>query len=290
MNAVTVPWLIEPHYRPPASVPDYVADPQAVAAYARDGVALLRNAFDDWVEPLRTGLERNLHEPEAYAFPCESVRAGEPGRFFDSYCNWQRIPEYRAFVERSVAAAMAGQFMRAQHAQLFHDHAFVKEPGTQTATPWHQDLPYYCVDGHQNVSIYIALDDIAPDVSVQFVSGSHRWAELFFPRDFIAGRNFAHDDPALRDVPDAETLRREHTVLSWGLAPGDAVLFHFRTLHGSAAAEVRRRRRAFSTRWLGDDMVYCTRAGETSPPYPGIDQHDGEPLRQDWFPVMWRRS
>jgi hypothetical protein len=31
----------------------------------------------------------------------ESTRKGAPGRFFDSYCNWQRFPEYAAYLERS---------------------------------------------------------------------------------------------------------------------------------------------------------------------------------------------
>ena len=59
---------------------------------------LLRGLFTDWVDRLRAGLERNLEAPERFAFPCESNPAGLPGRFFDSYCNWQLIPEYFDYV------------------------------------------------------------------------------------------------------------------------------------------------------------------------------------------------
>ena len=43
-------------------------------------------------------------------------------------------------------------------------------------------------------------------------------------------------------------------------------------------------------RWLGDDARYAARPGVTSPPYPGIGLKDGAPLREDWFPVVWRQG
>ena len=43
-----------------------------VEEFHRDGVAVLRQAFTEWVEPLRVGLQRNLENPERFAFPCES--------------------------------------------------------------------------------------------------------------------------------------------------------------------------------------------------------------------------
>ena len=104
---------------------------------------MLPGAFAEWVEPLRAGLDRNAARPHDYAFPCESTTPGEPGRFFDSYCNWQCIPEYFTFVMTSQAAALAAALMQSQTAQFFHEHAFVKTAGPQKPTPWHPDLPYY---------------------------------------------------------------------------------------------------------------------------------------------------
>lgn len=34
-----------------------------------------------------------------------------------------------------------------QWAAFYHDHVLVKEPGAESETPWHQDQPYYPVDG-----------------------------------------------------------------------------------------------------------------------------------------------
>ena len=53
--------------------------------FQRDGVIIMREAFPEWVEPLRDGLQRNLDNPQNFAFPCESTSGDEPGRFFDSY-------------------------------------------------------------------------------------------------------------------------------------------------------------------------------------------------------------
>jgi len=290
MNLETVPWQADAALDLPARVPDYEADAADIEAFQRDGVVLLKGAFADWVETLRRGLARNLAAPEDFAFPCESTAEGEAGRFFDSYCNWQRIPEYREYVTRSCAASMAGQFMRSASAQFFHEHVFLKEPGTQHATPWHQDLPYYCVDGGQTVSIYVALDPAPREVAVRFVAGSHRWGKLFYPRAFLDGANYGAGVAEMEPAPDVNAHPQDYDIRAWALAPGDTILFDFRTLHGTTDAKVAARRCAFSTRWLGDDAHYCERPLDTSPPYPDIGLKTGQRMREDWFPVLWRRD
>ncbi len=291
-NQVTVDWRKPGTRVDPASLPAFDARRQDIETFRRDGVVLLRAAQREWVEPLRRGLQRNLDDPGAYAFPCESNPRGEPGRFFDSYCNWQLIPEYLDYVSHSTAASIAGQFMDSRHAQFFHEHAFMKAPGTQRATPWHQDLPYYCVDGSKSASVYVALDAADAAVAVQFVRGSHRWNRLFYPRVFEDGSAFNDDQDAaaMETVPDIDGQADAHDLTDWALEPGDVIVFDFRTLHGTGAAEVKQLRRAFSTRWLGDDMRYCQRPGESSPPYTDHGMRDGDPLREDWFPVLWRND
>ena len=86
-----------------------------------------------------------------------------------------------------------------------------------------------------------------------------------------------------------DTGHLDHDLRVFALEPGDTVLFDFRTLHGSTATETRHRRRAISTRWLGDDMVYFERPGETSPPLKDLGIAPGERMREDWFPILWRR-
>ena len=289
-NQATVDWRRPPPPIDPSQAPPWPEDAAAIERFQKDGAIVLRGVFEEWVEPLRAGLERNLKAPQDYAFPCESAPDGEPGRFFDSYCNWLLIPEYLDHVSRSCAASMAGHLMRSRRTQFFHEHAFCKEPGTQRATPWHQDLPYYCVDGTQTVSLYVSLDEVPAEVAVRFVRGSHRWGRLFYPRVFLDGADFNTDDDGLETVPDIDAHPQSYDIAAWDLEPGDVIAFDFRTLHGTTAGTVHGRRRALSTRWLGDDVTYCRRPGETSPPFPDIGLEDGEPMREDWFPVMWRKD
>jgi ectoine hydroxylase-related dioxygenase (phytanoyl-CoA dioxygenase family) len=290
-NSATIPWTApDMSGFNASSVPDYAADPTDIETYRRDGVVILRGASPDWVETLRAGLARNLASPDDFRFPCDSLPEGTPGRFFDSYCNWDLIPEYRDFALNSCAAAMAGQFMQSSRSQLFHEHAFLKEPGTQAATPWHQDLPYYCMDGDQTASVYVALDHADADVAVRFVKGSHKSGKLFLPRVFMDGASFNEEDDTMQAVPDIDGNAETYDILAGALEPGDTIVFNFRTLHGTTDAPLNAMRRAFSTRWMGDDVTYCVRAGETSPPFPGINLNHGDAMREDWFPVIWSRT
>jgi len=289
LNQFTVDWQKSDIEINTGKLPGYAANAADIGTFRQEGAVLLRGVFAGWVDTLRSGLQRNLDNPHQFAFPCESNPAGKPGRFFDSYCNWQLIPEYLDYVSHSCAASIAGQFMNTEHAQFFHEHAFLKAPGTQRATPWHQDLPYYCVDGYKTASVYVSLDHADADVAVQFVRGSHRWNKLYYPRMFDDGSSFNEDQSTAKfePVPDIDAKRDQYDIAAWSLEPGDTIVFDFRTLHGTGDATVKTLRRAFSTRWLGDDVTYCQRPGETSPPYADHGMHHGDRMREDWFPLLW---
>ena len=269
-----------------ADAREWVSDAD-VAAFQRDGVLCLRGVFADWVAPLIRGVARNQREPGPYGG--DSVADGDTGRFFDDYCNWRRIPEYRDFVMDSPAAAIAARVMRSERVQIYHEHVLVKEPGTGKATPWHHDLTYYNVEGEQTVSLWLALDAVARETAPEFIAGSHRWGKRFYPRLFKDSSDYGYAGDGYESVPDIDADRNAYDVVSWALAPGDAVLFSFLTLHGAPPNLSATRRRGFSTRWLGDDARFAKRPGRTSPPYAGIGLDPGEAMREDWFPVVWPR-
>lgn len=252
-----------------------------VEAYQRDGAVVIRGLWADWVEPLRAGIARNMDEPGPYA--AENLKPGEGGRFFDDYCNWERIPEFADAIRHSPAAEVAAQLMRSQSVQMFHDHVLVKEPGTSKPTPWHQDGPYYFVEGQQTVSFWSPLDPVT-DATLRCVAGSHLWPKPVLPTRWLAETSFYPDEDAYMPVPDPDAEGMK--VLEWALEPGDAVAFNFLTLHGSRGNTTQNRRRAFSLRLVGDDARYVERPGRTSPPYPGHDMQPGQRLREDWFPML----
>jgi ectoine hydroxylase-related dioxygenase (phytanoyl-CoA dioxygenase family) len=110
---------------------------------------------------------------------------------------------------------------------------------------------------------------------------------MVLPVRWLSEQNFYAGDNDYIPVPDPDGETGKYQVLEWPMEPGDAVAFHYKTVHGARANMSERRRRAFSMRWLGDDARYVTRPGRTSPPYPGHDMKDGQRLREDWFPVVW---
>lgn len=266
---------------------DTIDDP-ARDAYARHGAICLRGAFKPWVEILREGIERNRASPGPYF--AENVTNAAQGSFWDDYCNWTRIPEFRQFLEESDMARLAAEAMGSWTAQLFHDHVLVKEPGTGKPTPWHQDAPYYFVEGTQTVSFWLPLDPVGPAQTLRLVAGSHRWPKMVRPVKWLDDSDFYDGDRnRYMDMPEIDEASGRYTILAWAVEPGDAVLFDFKTVHGAAGNDVPIRRRAFSARWVGDDARYTERPGRTSPPFPGHDMVAGQRLREDWFPVLWPR-
>jgi hypothetical protein len=69
------------------------------------------------------GIERNLSSPSASAKVAST--ADDPGFFFQDFCNWQRIQEYRDLIFQSEAASVAAQLMDASVVRLYHDHLFI---------------------------------------------------------------------------------------------------------------------------------------------------------------------
>ncbi len=260
-------------------------DQQTADDFIRDGAVVVRGLFSDHIELLRAGVARNMDKPGPYA--AENVDEQGQGRFWDDYCNWSRIPEFVSVIQANGVAQAAADLMQSDSVQLFHDHVLVKEPGTAKPTPWHQDAPYYFVEGRQTVSFWVPLDPV-DQATLRCVAGSHLWDRPVLPTRWLKGDDFYPDPTLYRPVPDPDAEGMD--ILEWALKPGDAVAFHFSTLHGARGNDSPSRRRAFSLRLLGDDARYVERPGPTSPPFPGHCMRPGDRLREDWFPVIWRRN
>jgi ectoine hydroxylase-related dioxygenase (phytanoyl-CoA dioxygenase family) len=259
--------------------------PEAIEAFRRDGAACVRGAFSAAELALvERGIERNLAQPSTRALVAS--RPDDPGRFFEDFCNWNRISEYEEFVRSSPAGEISGKLMGSRRVRLFHDHVLVKEPGTRQPTPWHQDQPYYNIDGFQTCSMWLPVDPVDRSSTLEFVAGSHRGPWLM-PRTFMDKQAKWFPEGSLAELPDIDGSREAYEILAWELEPGDAVFFHMLTLHAAGGAT--RRRRAFSVRFLGDDITHAPRPWKTSPDFPGLANElpAGAPLDHPLFPVVW---
>ncbi len=258
---------------------------ETIDTFRADGVVVLRGLFADWIEPLRVGTRRNLASPS----PLHRNYTKGGARFFGDYCNWPAIPQFRRFVEQSPAGEVARQLMQSRVARIFHEHLLVKEAGADIPTPWHHDSPYYCVQGQQTVSLWLPLDPVPRAICLESVAGSHAWGKLFRPRRFD-GTAYDHQTDDLVEMPDISADRDAYDIRAWDLAPGDCIAFDFRTVHGAPGNPTAGGRRAFSTRWFGEDARYADRGGVTSPPYRELagQLRAGDALPEDLFPVIAR--
>jgi ectoine hydroxylase-related dioxygenase (phytanoyl-CoA dioxygenase family) len=260
-----------------------------IEAFQRDGAVRLPGIFSgEEIDRLRAGIDLNLAQPSERAKIAST--ATDPGLFIEDFCNWRDNPHYRGFIYESAVAKTAGRLMRSRSARLYHDHMLTKEPGTRQPTPWHQDQPYYNIEGKQNVSFWIPVDPVSRASTLEFVAGSHRGPWLM-PRSFMDSQAKWFPEGSLADLPDVEAARDGFPILGWALEPGDAVCFHMLTLHASRGVDGTRRRRVFSVRFMGDDIVHAPRRWKTSPEFPGLaaELPAGAPMSHPFFPELWRQ-
>ena len=252
---------------------DVLTDDQ-VARFRSDGVVHLSQAVDQaLVEEILDSVERLIESPGRFGGDMTPNRA--PGMFFqDRYLHPKR-PDFRRFAQASGCASVAAKATNSTNVRLYYDHVFVKDPGTQERFVWHQDRPYWAVDGTQICSTWLALTDAnAHSSALEFVRSSHLWDRTFRPEypaleglppgeveralwKGVAQHIESFDDvcPAFEEHPDL------YEVLSFEVVPGDVLLFDFRTVHRSRPNDGKNRRAAISWRWLGDDAFWAPKDG-----------------------------
>src|ERR1700734_800627 len=143
-----------------------LADEEAVAAFARDGVVCVRQVLR--ADEVAGGAVLAGPGPLAQV----ASGADDPGAFFEDFRRWQEIPQIERLARHSRVPAAAAALMATQQLRFYHDHILVKEAATTQRTPWHQDQPYYNVDGH-GVSAWIAVDPVPEGGSLELLAGSH---------------------------------------------------------------------------------------------------------------------
>ena len=123
--------------------------------------------------------------------------------------------------------------------------------------------------------------------TLEVVAGSHLGGWLM-PRTFLDQQAKWFPEGSMKEVPDIEADRNKYNILGWALEPGDAVAFHMLSLHASAGIQGDQRRRVFSVRLIGDDVIHAPRSWETSPDFPGLvdELPAGAPMNHPLFPLL----
>lgn len=252
-----------------------------IETYRRDGVIMIKGLLqDNWLNLMESGVEEARHSASMAG---KAMSAKSPGYQMDAYL-WKRIDAIRDLIYYSPFARWAQQLMGSNEVRFFYDQMFIKEPGTDAPTPWHQDLSFWPLEGNEICSFWVPMDPVTrANSGLQYVKGSHRWPNRF--KAVSPDYNSALlEDSTLDDVPDINANPDKYESTSWDMEPGDVLIFHPLTLHGSSGNASRdRQRRALALRWLGDDIRYAP--SDTRMPIPyRHDSKPGERLKGGAFP------
>ena len=262
------------------------------AAFERDGVVCLRQVLPEAgiADMLATTLE---FMDSGRGRVREGKQApGAAGRFFSAAYMSATEPKFRGFAHDSVLPSVAAQLMGSDAVRFYYDQLFIKEPGTQAPTPWHNDLPFWPFRGNDLVSLWVALTPVNRATSgLEYVAGSHRWGKAFRAITPDYDPNFA--DASLEPCPDYSDPANQDgvNVVAWDMRPGDVLAHHPMAVHGAGGNHSASERRVgLSIRYLGRDVAWDPRPYTTKPPrapdvpagaYPGDDAA---------FPVVWRKA
>lgn len=265
---------------------------QEIIRFKEDGAICLRAVFSQrWIDLLRSGIEFNrLHPSEI------TRRKGHTPLFFHDYGNWKNIPEYEEFIYHSPVGEVAGRLLQSSVAALYSNHVIVKDSGSTKQTPWHQDQAYYEIDGQQVCSVWLPVDPVSEHTCLRLLKGSHKFPQYFKPVHFDGPPFTSYEMKPGNEKQAGDFLsppdvdgNDQYQVLSWNMEPGDCIVFHMKTVHGAHGNNLKTPRRAFSTRWLGDDAIKGERPWMNLPPSDGIrNLKRGENLVQSGaFTVTW---
>ena len=273
-----------------------------VETYHRDGVLKLSGMFDkDWIEILNKGLDANIGTPTKRSRIWYKDTSGR-SMFYD-HTAWQGIEEYKKFIFSSPAAQICGQLMDSATVNFFFDSVFVRSTGTQFETPWHQDEPYWSVEGYDACSLWMPLVSVKQKSSLSFVPGSHRLKTVFKQYNFgdlnpVRKKNVDQvdfSDIAEQEFPDINADPEHFGVVSWDMQPGDCIVFNGRTMHGgSGKLDDGCELRVFTTKWVGDDVRIKFRDCGMDPDHrPDMIEKGlkpGDRPDTDLYPQIWKRS
>ena len=282
---------------------------RAIREYEENGATVLRGVIDTmWIDKLGPAVDRLMRAGEHGM----DMGDGEGGKFFGDLFSWLHTSEISDFLHNSELPELAGRIMRSKEVRLFYDQLLVKEPGAKKRTPWHQDLPYWPVQGEQVISFWVPIDPAGPENGVvTYVKGSHRWNRFFPQQPFLeaaradiereAAQVSIYDDPFApgqpRNLADIRDHPEKYEFISYEVVPGDVIVHHPLTIHGAPGnLSTSARRRALATRWFGDDARWNddrpnfmrSLLRNTAFPYPGLSH--GDPINDPIFPLVWEAA
>jgi ectoine hydroxylase-related dioxygenase (phytanoyl-CoA dioxygenase family) len=90
-------------------------------------------------------------------------------------------------------------------------------------------------------------------------------------------------------MPDIDENPEAFAATYIDVEPGDVLVHHFLTIHGSEGNSRSTPRRAFSLRYCDASLTYRKHAGAPLQPLHRLDAKDGDSLDSNVHPLAWPR-
>ncbi|MBJ37425.1 MAG: hypothetical protein CMD83_03010 [Gammaproteobacteria bacterium] len=259
--------------------------------YARDGVAVLKGVLDD---ETMARVDAAWRWSAAQPSPnLQDFSARDDEDFIADTGYSIREPVYEALLRDTVIPDIArGLFGGESEVWFLGEQIFLKQgPSGSRRTPWHQDTPYGSFEGPMLAAIWIPLEPLAREGSLEVVRGSHR-GQTFNGSRFEPGDDTAplYPESKLPRLPDIQAERDEWDIVGSELDRGDVIAFHIGCLHAGGGTPPGERRRTLVLRFLGEDVVWVER-NETPHPDSSVARRaraaaaSGQPARQKVMPL-----
>ena len=298
-----------------------------IDAYQRDGVVPLRQILPlGWVEELRSAMDEvfdretdvdrgalasgrstkgargdmvqgmlklleTTDAPDQLAIEAGHVPTGRSIVETDA-CSWH--DDLRGLYASGPLPHIVAALTDSVKVNLYSDQLFLKEPGSSVRTPWHQDKPFWLLQGTKVAVCWVPVDVVGLDNGAMgYVRGSHEWGITYKPSDFVTSTGSStipglqFDD--LTDLPPIDANPGDYDIVRFEAEPGDVIVHHWMTLHGSTGnISANRTRRAASVRFAGDDVTYYHRPSSPDPFRHTVSLADGDDLSNEpRFPLVW---
>lgn len=207
------------------------------------------------------------------------------GKFLLDTSVWRRTPELARFAQCSKLPKIAATLLASETLRFYDDQLFVKEPGAIDRAAFHQDLSYFHLSGDVGCVFWIPLTKVRRGGGCMgYVPGSHRWNKIFNPNIFAS--SMAFPGSAGEDMPDIEADPDKFGTTYLEADPGDVIVHHFTTIHGSEGNGTCTPRAAFSLRYCDADIQFQRRAGAPNQPLHRREMRDGERLDDVVHPIV----
>lgn len=241
--------------------------------------------------------------------------AKRTGRYMTEANCYRWHTDYQRYCSQGPLPEAIAQLLGTKRLKYYNDHCFYKEAGSLLRTGFHQDSAFGVLSelrGEQVAICWVPCDVVTKDSGAMgYVRGSHR-GPTHAPKDLLTNADsqpmaklMPKDMPWL---PDIEGNEKDYDIIYHDAKPGDVVVHHNNTIHGSAGnTSTERHRRAASIRYIGEDVthtpmkVHPLLGGKAYDPMAKPDEKDasrtewkskdvaGKELEGGMYPQVWPR-